>query len=184
MTRTTTIRIHLDLEVESNAAEESLVSALERNISSAAQSGLLELDSLGAVSVWDSHVGVADKGSEVEITHWAGGSVGEAEGTATSFIGFLGDQRKQSGQVFQRISLKNPDVVEDKPADLSLEVITEVNSLHRDDRELPCVHVGACDGAMEVSIFRGPEGLILRLDSDVELVRAVLPCGSRAWHLR
>lgn len=115
---------------------------------------------------------------ELEIHHWDCESF-DASAPDNRFTSSVEDQRESHGQVFQRIRAVGAE--EDR--DLLLSVVTEINTLHGEPRPMPCVHVAIEDSNGTLSLFRSPDGLLLRLETGVHLSRILLPDGTSGYRL-
>lgn len=168
------LRVVIDLEVEGTSVQ-AIQGQLEANIASAINNGLLDIQD-GSVSTYDCNVMAVSDTQETDIGHWDGDHP-RAAGPENRFSNGMSDQRIATGQVFQSIRLLETSPEED----LQLHVITEINSLHGDDLPLPCVHISTDDDDNTTSIFRRADGLVLRLDTGVDMTTTTLPDGSTGY---
>lgn len=179
MSRTTTIRLTLDVAITAGTATEHLKAALESNLDSAIQAGLLDVGPDASVEQYDARIAGSDQGDVLEVRHWNEGDRRQEGAQSRAFVSTVTDARRANGQLYQGLYLDDPER-QAEGRDLVLNVTTEINSLHGNDADYPCVHV-AHEDDNTLSIFRRDDGLVLRLDTGVSLQRITLPCGDPAW---
>lgn len=180
MSNKRTIRMTIEIDILADQADLTQAQQrLESNLDSAIQHGLLDAGDVQIVSYAPSFREWGGEGSSVTIRHWDAPqrSPGWAD---RAFVNNVSDQRQPNGQVFQSIRLADTD----PDADLQLHVTTEINSLHGDETALPCAHINLDDDDGTVSLFRTPEGLIVRLDTGVSMERTSLPDGSTGYLIK
>lgn len=179
----TTLHLTLEVTLATDAAGEALAATLEKRLNSAIQAGMLDFDSLGEVTGYDTAIDLQDKARDVQVRHWAAEDRDRQGIASRAFTSEVRDDRSSTGQLQQAIRLGESPQDRVGTDGLDLDVLTEINNLHGDDTDYPCLHIGVED-ENRLSIFRRADGLVLRPDTDSALESITLPCGSPAWRIR